>query len=75
MTIELTPNEAAWIIDKAAKTCAHGEFTISQLTEEQLEKDELTKEAVREARKIIEAVAKLGLKLANALEKELDSKE
>lgn len=72
MTVELTKNEAMWIIDKAAKTCAKGEAVISKFTDEQLEKDKITRGAVKDARRIIEAIAKLGLKISNALEKELD---
>lgn len=72
MTVELTKNEAMWIIDKAAKTCARGELVISGFTDEQLEKDKDTKDAVKAAREILEAVARLGLKITNALEKELD---
>lgn len=74
MTVELTKNEALWILDKAVKTCVNGESVISAFTEEELEKDVVTKMAVREARKIIEAVARLGLKISNAIEKELDEK-
>ena len=72
MTVELTKKEAMWIIDKAEKTCARGELIISGFTDEQLEKDKYAKDAVKEAREILEAVATLGQKIANAIEKELD---
>lgn len=75
MTIEITKNEAAWIIDKAAKTCANGELAISRFSKEEIEKDDFLKKSIAEARSIVEAVAKLGVKIANALEKELDTEE
>jgi hypothetical protein len=75
MTIEITKKEAMWIINKAAKTCADGELAISRFSKEEIEKDDFLKKAIAEARSIIEAAAELGLKIANALEKELDTEE
>lgn len=75
MTIELTKNEAMWIIDKAAKTCVKGELAIGSFSEDEIKNDDELRKSVRDARAIVDAIAKLGLKIANALEKELDAEE
>lgn len=75
MIVELTKNEAMWIIDKAVKTCAGGELAISKFTEEQLAKDKDAQKAVKDAKAILDAIARLGMKITVALEKEINDEK
>lgn len=72
MTVELTKNEAMWIIDRAAKECVKGQAAIDALSDET---DDEIKSHVDTARNIVKALAELGLKIADAFSKELDKEE
>lgn len=69
MTIELTPNEALWIMDKAAKECVKGQSVIDAFSDET---DAEIKCRIEETRKFVKAIAELGLKIAGAFPKEPD---
>ena len=69
MTVELTKNEALWIMDKVAKKCVRGQAAINALSDET---DEEIKAHVETAGKIVKALAELGLKIADAFPKEPD---
>lgn len=70
MKVELTQNEAMWILDKVAKECARGEEAIDRLKDS---KEPSIMRALKMAREIVETLAKLGIKIANAAEEEIKS--
>ena len=69
MTVELTKNEALWIMDKAAKECVKGHAAIEAFSDEE---DNEIKAHLEMAKQIVKTLAELGLKIADALSKELD---
>lgn len=69
MTVELTENEALWIMDKAAKECVKGQSVINAFSDET---DAEIKDRIEMTRKIVKALAELGLKIADAFPKEPD---
>ena len=72
MLIELTPNEVMWINDKIAAECARGKAAIDNLKDD---KDPSVQAAVKMATGIVTALAKLGIKLCEAMDKEAAENE
>lgn len=69
MLIELSPNEAMWINDMVSRECARGKVYIERFKNDP---DPEMKSMVEDAKKIVFALAKLGLKLCDALDKEVE---
>lgn len=67
MLIDLTPNEVMWINDMCARECARGKAHIEHFKDD--ERPEM-KAAVKAACEIVTALAELGIKLCDAMEKE-----
>ena len=69
MLIDLTPNEVMWINDMCARECARGKAHIERFENDP---DPEMKSMVEDAKKIVFALARLGLKLCAALDKEVE---
>lgn len=72
MLIELTPNEVMWIMDKVVTECARGKVHIDR---HEKSTDPEMKAMVADAKKIVNALADLGLKLCSAMDKEVEKTE